>query len=187
MAKVKSNGAKPKGKGKAKGEQQRIALDDRSVIYKTVTREIARPMSPEAFRLAAAESARAHNKIKRIEKEIYDFANGPRPGEGPEGEDLPSRKTEIKVLTERATKLDREVEAEAHLVDSECIEAHDLNRNTVTTYLALPGGERGTIVDERAMTDDERRSAESSAPFASGPIDVPDGERETVDDEEPGS
>lgn len=173
---------RPKGsKNKAKGEQTKLKVDDRSAIHKPVRIEVARKMSPEAFDTAASESARAHNKIKALEKEIRDFARAPRPGEGPDGEDLPSRKDEIKALVEKTTKLDREIEAESHLVDTDCIEVHDVNRNTVTVYVSEAGA-LGEKIKERAMTPDERRQAEEAAPFAP-PIEAPgdDAERTTED------
>jgi hypothetical protein len=155
------------------------------VIHKTVTREVARKMTAAEWDTAALKEARERCAIADLEKEIRDFSSAPRTDA--DGNELPSRKDEIAALKKSSGKLAREVVAKAHLVETECIEAHDLNRNTVTVYVALPGGEKGEAIEERAMTDEERKIAESSAPFASGPIDVPDGERVTVDDDEPAS
>jgi hypothetical protein len=157
--------------------QQRIAVDDRDVQRIHASHEVPRPMSDAAFKVAAAQAAREHNKIKAIEAEIHDFANGARCT--PQGMPLPSRKAEIRALRESSEKLDREIAEEAHLILTPCIELHDVNRGIVTIYLDDNGIE-GEKVKERRMTDAERKKASEGAPFA-----PPVGEPEAIDEDAP--
>lgn len=159
---------------KANGKQTRIAVDMRDVARIHAEHEVPRPMSEAAFRVASAQAAREHNKIKRIEAEINDFSNGARCT--PQGEPLPSRKDEIKALKESSSKLDREIEAESHLILTPCIELHDVNRGIVTVYID-DNGEPGDKVKEARMTPEQRKRAGES-PFA-----PPTGERVNVDQE----
>lgn len=138
-----------------RGEQTRIEVDMRDVVRRHAEHEVPRPMSEAGFRQTAAQSAREHNKIKAIEAEIEDFAKGKRMVQG---EERPSRKDEIKQLRESTTKLDRELEAESHLILTPCIELHDVNRGVVSIYID-DNGEPGEKVTERRMTAEERKRA----------------------------
>jgi hypothetical protein len=158
-------------------KQTKIAVDDRDVQRIHASHEVPRPMSEAAFRVAAAQAAREHNKIKAIEAEIHDFANGARCT--PQGEPLPSRKAEIRSLRESSEKLDREIAAEAHLIVTPCIEFHDPNRSTVTIFID-DNGEPGEQVKVRRMTDVERKKAQEGAPFA-----PPSGDAVDLDEDAP--
>jgi hypothetical protein len=146
----------------AKGRQTRIQIDMRDVRRVQAEHEVPRPMSDAAFKVASAQTAREHNKIKRIQAEIKDFKYGKRCT--PQGEPLPSRDEEIKALEKSTAKLDREVEEECHLILTPCIELHDVNRATVTIYVD-DNGEPGEKVKERRMTPEERKKAEEASPF----------------------
>ncbi len=181
-AEEKAEAKTPKGR-KKKGEQMRLVADARDAVRISAVHEIPRPMSRDALLLASGQAAREHNKIKRLEKEIYDFANGKRFGPG--GKEEPSRKEEIKALKESSAKLDREVEAEAHLIETPCIEIHDVNTRIVTIYVD-DNGEPGEKVKERRMTPEEEAKALKSAPFEPPGDDAaepPEGEPVPVDAE----
>ena len=169
----------PKKRGRPKkGEQTRLRVDARDAVHIKAVHEIPRPMSEEAFRIAAAESARQHNKITRIEKEIRDFSHARRKDEE-SGADLPSRKDEIKVLRETSAKLDREIEAESHLIETPCIEVHDVNRRTVTVYADVEGSLGVEVKAPRPMTDLEFERASKGTPFEpAAPLDAPEGGQE---------
>ena len=170
--------AAPIAASAANGKQTRMQVDMRDVVRKHAEHDVPRPMGEAAFRVAAAQSAREHNKIKAIEAEIEDFAKGKRMVLG---EERPSRKDEIKALKESSAKLDREIEAEAHLILTPCIELHDVNRGIVTIYTD-DNGEPGEKVKERRMTPEERKRAEEASPF-----EPPDGPAVTLDDDDSGA
>lgn len=168
--------AAPIAASAANGKQTRMQLDMRDVRrVDGVEHEVPRPMSRDALLFASAQTAREHNRIKRIKAEIQDFANGKRCT--PQGEPLPSRKDEIRALEESTAKLDREVEEECHLILTPCIELHDVNRGIVTIYTD-DNGEPGEKVKERRMTPEERKRAEEASPF-----EPPDGPAVTLDDD----
>lgn len=179
-AEQKRSGRKGKKKG---GEQARLPIDAPDIVRKHVTHEIPRPMSPEAFAATAGQAAREHNRIKNLEKQIHDFANAPQrdPKTGAEG---PSRKKEIASLKVSSAKLDREIEAEAHLIDAPCIEFHNPNTRTVTIYLD-DNGEPGERIRDREMTAEEFEAACKSRPF-DPPMDPPEGDGVSVEVEAPG-
>ena len=181
-AKREAEAKAPKGR-KKKGEQMRLVADARDAVRISVVHEIPRPMSRDALLLASGQAAREHNKIKRLEKEIHDFAHGKR--FGPKGKEEPSRKDEIKALKESSAKLDREVEAEAHLIETPCIEIHDVNTRIVTVYVD-DNGEPGEKVKERRMTPEEEAKALKSSPFEppdDDAADPPEGDAVPVDAE----
>lgn len=171
--------AAPIAASAANGKQTRMQLDMRDVVRKHAEHEVPRPMSRDALLFASAQTAREHNKIKRIKAEIHDFKNGKRCTA--QGEPLPSRKDEIAALEESTAKLDREVEEECHLILTPCIELHDVNRGIVTIYTD-DNGEPGEKVKERRMTPEERKRAEEASPF-----EPPDGPAVTLDDDDSGA
>lgn len=166
-----------KGK-KGSGEQARLPIDAPDIVRKHVTHEVARPMSQEAFAVTAGQAAREHNRIKALQKEIHDFANAPQ-RDPKTGAEKPSRKKEIAALMVSSAKLDREVEAEAHLIECPCIEVHNPNTRTVTVYLDDNGIE-GEKISERVMTVEEFEAAVKSRPF-DPPMEPPEGDGVEVD------
>lgn len=159
----------PKKRGRPKkGEQTRLKIDSRDAVHIPAKHEIHRDMTHPEWEEQSALLANQRVELMTLEERIAALKR-----------ELAPRMKDLRTLTAQGA---RQCDVRKWLTMTDCIEVHDVNRNTVTVHASV-NGELGVIViPERPMRKEERERALKSAPF-DPPVAPPEGEAEH--DEEP--